>query len=220
MCGRYTLASPESWIREEFGVTELPADYRPRYNIAPTQPVLALVLEDGRLRARRFRWGLIPLWAKDPAIGKRMVNARAETLPETPAFRHAFERRRSLIVADGFYEWQKVGGVRVPMRVRPASGGPIALAGLWERWQPPGGEPVVSCTIVTTEASDFMRPIHDRMPVLLPRGAREQWLDPAASRAELASLLRPYAGDDLVAYAVSPLVNTPGNDLPECIAPA
>ncbi|HEX7119301.1 MAG TPA: SOS response-associated peptidase [Longimicrobiales bacterium] len=220
MCGRYTMASPEEWIREEFDLFELPPDYRPRYNIAPSQDVLAIVRAGDGLRAGWLRWGLVPFWAKDAAIGSRMINARAETVATKPAFRDAFRRRRCLIVADGFYEWQKAGAARVPMWIHRASRRPFAFAGLWDRWQPPDGEPVVSCTIVTTGANDALRSIHERMPVILPPAARATWLDPAAEPDALAALLRPYAGDDLEAHAVSTLVNSPKNDIPECIAPA
>ena len=219
MCGRYTMASPEEWIREELDLFELPDDYRPRYNIAPTQDVLAVIRADDGLRAGWLRWGLIPSWAKDPAIGNRMINARAETIASKPAFRDAFRRRRCLIVADGFYEWQEVGSARVPMWIHRASHRPFTFAGIWDRWKPPEGEPIFSCAIITTEANDALRPIHERMPVILPPEDRATWLDPDADPETLAALLRPYPGDDLRAHAVSTLVNSPRNDLPECIEP-
>ncbi len=220
MCGRYTLASPEEWIREEFGDLELPPDRRSRYNIAPSQDVLAIVRGEAGPRAARMRWGLIPFWAKDPAIGQHMINARAETVATKPAFRDAFRRRRCLIVADGFYEWHRAGAAKVPMWIHRASRRPLAFAGLWDCWRPPAGEPVVSCTIVTTAANDALRPIYERMPAILPPAARGVWLDPAADGDALAAVLRPYAADDLEAHAVSTLVNSPRNDVPECIAPA
>jgi putative SOS response-associated peptidase YedK len=220
MCGRYTLATSEAALQAEFGLDEIPADYRPRYNIAPGQEVLAVIRDGDRLRAGWLRWGLIPFWAGDPSIGNRMINARAETLATKPAFRQAFERRRCLILADGFYEWQAQGAAKVPYWIHLEDRRPFAFAGLWDRWRPPEGEPVVSCTIVTTQATEALRPIHERMPVILPPGARERWLDPEAGQEERIALLRPYAGADLAAHAVTTLVNSPRNDTPECIAPA
>ncbi len=220
MCGRYTLATPEEWIREEFDLFELPDDLRPRYNVAPSQNVLAIVRAPEGLRAGWLRWGLIPSWATDPAIGNRMINARAETIATKPAFRDAFRRRRCLIVADGFYEWQQTGTAKVPVWIYRTSRRPFAFAGLWERWQPADGKPIVSCTIVTTQANDALRPIYERMPVILPREARDIWLDPKAEPDALTAILRPYPDDDLEAYPVSTLVNSPKNDVPECIAPA
>jgi putative SOS response-associated peptidase YedK len=220
MCGRYTLATSEAALQAEFGLDEIPADYRPRYNIAPSQEVLAVIRDGDRLRAGWLRWGLIPFWAKDPSIGNRMINARAETLATKPAFRQAFERRRCLIIADGFYEWQAEGAVKVPYWIHREGRRPFAFAGLWDRWRPPEGEPIVSCAIVTTRATEALRPIHERMPVILPPGARERWLDPDAGREELMALLTPYPGADLAAHAVTTLVNSPRNDIPECIAPA
>jgi putative SOS response-associated peptidase YedK len=221
MCGRYTLTSSAAEIHEAFGPFELPLDYRARYNIAPTQDVLAVVrAEEGRSRAGWLRWGLVPFWAKDPGTGSRMINARAETAHEKPAFRAAFERRRCLILADGFYEWQKTAGGKVPTWLHLADRRPFALAGLWERWSPPdGGEPLHTCTIVTTQANDFVRRVHDRMPVILPREAAGIWLDAGADQASLRAVLRSYQGDDITAYKVSTLVNSPRNDLPECIVP-
>lgn len=221
MCGRYTLATPETWIRDEFGLAELPPDYRPRYNITPTQAVLAIIrAEDGR-RAGWLRWGLIPFWAKDPAIGNRMINARAETVHEKPAFRAAFQSRRCLIVADGYYEWQALpGGRKAPVWLHRTDRRPFAMAGLWERWTPPeAGDPLYTCTIITTAANDFVRPVHERMTAILSREEATLWLDPAADRESLRALLRPYQHHDLAAHQVSTLVNSPKNDRPECIEP-
>ena len=167
-----------------------------------------------------MRWGLIPFWAKDYSIGNRMINARAETVDTSAAFRRAFERRRCLVVADGFYEWLKVGKARVPMRVALSSGEPFAFAGLWETWRSPEGEQVASCTIITTTPNAVMEPVHNRMPVILSRDAESEWLDMTGARpaAKLKELLVPYAGQDLEVYEVSTLVNSPRNDTPEVMA--
>lgn len=219
MCGRYTMASPEEWIREEFDLQALPEGFRPRYNIAPTQDVLAVVEGPEGPRAGWLRWGLIPSWAKDESIGNKLINARSETLAEKPSFRAAFARRRCLLVADGFYEWMKADDTKVPMYVRRRSGRPFAFAGLWERWRSADGGSVVSCTIVTTQACDEIAHIHPRMPVILAPETRATWLDPHATPERLSALLGPYDAGDLEAYAVSTLVNSPANDVPECREP-
>ncbi len=219
MCGRFTVAVPREDLFEEFGLTEPPFDIHPRYNVAPTQiaPVI-LRGKDGALRLEGFRWGLVPYWAKDPEIGNRMINARAESLEQKPAFRDAFERRRCLVPADGWFEWQKQGTQKVPMWIHLRSRRPFAFAGLWERWRGGEGEWLHSFAIVTSEAAPAVRSIHDRMPVVLPRQLRDRWLDRGATPAELSALVRPYAGDDLEAWPVSRLVNSPANDVPDCIA--
>lgn len=220
MCGRFTVAVPREDLLDEFGVSEPPFDIRPRYNLAPSQiaPVI-LRGDDGTLSLAGFRWGLVPFWAKDPAAGNRMINARAETLAERPAFRSAFEERRCLVPADGWYEWMKEGRGKTPLWIHLRSRRPFAFAGLWERWGP-RSSPLHTFTIVTTAAAHSIRHIHDRMPLVLPRAARERWLDPAADTAELMALLRPYPGDDLEAWSVSRLVNSPDNDVADCILPA
>ncbi|HEY8468706.1 MAG TPA: SOS response-associated peptidase [Longimicrobiales bacterium] len=219
MCGRYTLTSTPEELTAEFGLAAVPGEYRPRYNIAPGQPVAVLLAGEDGPQFRFLRWGLVPFWADDPAIGHRVINARAEGLATRPAFRRPFERRRCLVLADGFYEWRRDPGGKTPMLVRLASRRPFALAGLWDRWVPrDGGEPLDSCTIVTTEASPFLRPIHDRMPVILDRGEREEWLRSDTSPERLRELLRPYGGE-LEAYEVSRLVNSPANDVPACVEP-
>ncbi|MGH7551643.1 MAG: SOS response-associated peptidase [Longimicrobiales bacterium] len=219
MCGRYSLAvSPEA-LRETFGVDDIAPDVTPRYTIAPQTPVLAIGRSvEGHLRAGMLRWGLVPWWAKDPSAGQRMINARAESLTQKPAFREAFERRRCLIAADGFYEWRREGGRKVPMRIRLPDAGPFGFAGIWERWRNPEGERLFSCAIVTVDANDALRPIHNRMPVILDAADRDAWLDPTRSTDELLGLLRPYAGK-LEVYEVSPLVNAAVNDDPACFEP-
>ena len=222
MCGRYSLVADisELALRFDFDGGEEPLP--PRFNIAPTQEVLAVTrdADDSRNTARAMRWGLVPFWAKDPSIGNRMINARAETVDKSAAFRRAFERRRCLVVADGFYEWLKVGKSRVPMRVALRSGEPFAFAGLWETWRSPEGAQVASCTIITTTPNAVMEPVHNRMPVILPRDAEGEWLDVtgALPAAKLRELLVPYGGQDLEVYEVSTLVNSPRNDMPEVMA--
>ncbi len=219
MCGRYSLTTPVESLRSLFGFDARP-NLASRYNIAPTQPV-AVVRWDAEAGARRFamlRWGLIPSWAKDPAIGARMINARAETVAEKPAFRAAFRRRRCLVLADGFYEWKKADdGSKQPWRITCADAAAFAFAGLWEHWDSPDGDAVESCTIVTTGAASAIEHIHPRMPVILPSGAVETWLtgDPAA----VGSLLHPYEGA-LVAHPVSRRVNSVRNDDADLIEPA
>ncbi len=222
MCGRFTLRTPAHRLAEAFGVRNLP-NLAPRYNIAPSQDVAAVRrAEDGDGRELvLLRWGLVPYWAKDPAIGNRMINARAETVAEKPAFRAAFRRRRCLVAADGFYEWQKTAdGKKQPWFIRLADDAPFAIAGLWERWKSPQGDAVESCTLITTEANETLGPIHDRMPVILAPDAWDAWLAPeSASAGALTALLRPYTGDGLTAQPIGRLVNDPRSDEPACIAP-
>ena len=215
MCGRYSLTTPVEGIRRLFGFAELP-NLPARYNIAPTQPAPVVRRGgDGRRELALLRWGLVPSWAKDPSIGNRLINARAETVADKPAFRSAFKNRRCLVVADGFYEWRKVGDGKQPYRITLPDGGPFAFAGLWERWAP-AGEAIESFTIVTTDANPRLRPIHDRMPVILDPADHETWLEGGA--AALA-LLRPFPGDALAVHAVDRRVNNPRHDDPACIAP-
>ncbi|HEY0128503.1 MAG TPA: SOS response-associated peptidase, partial [Rubrobacteraceae bacterium] len=166
MCGRFTQRADAKALAKAFGVAEVP-EVEARYNVAPTQDILGVYeSEDGR-EAKFFRWGLIPSWAKDSSMGARLINARAETVAEKPSFRDAFKRRRCVIPADGFYEWQRVGGKRQPYFFRMRDERPFGFAGLWERWEGAGGETLYSCTILTTEANEVLRPVHDRMPVIL-----------------------------------------------------
>lgn len=221
MCGRFTLiAHPEDLIRAFPGL-QVGAPPPPRYNIAPSQPV-AVIANDGRFALDYFVWGLIPSWAKETAIGNRLINARAETLLEKPSFRGAFRYRRCLIPASGFYEWQRQAGrtARQPMYIRLKSTPVFAFGGLWERWQGADGSEILSCTIITTPPNALVATIHDRMPLILPPEAYELWLTPgAAPLNELQALLRPYPADEMEAYPVSPLVNDPRRDEPACIRP-
>lgn len=222
MCGRFTLALPLEQLELAFPWITPPAELASRYNIAPSQEV-AVVPNKGEDRLEFFRWGLIPSWAKDPKIGNRMINARAETLADKPSFRAAYRRRRCLVLADGFYEWQKAPGRRTktPYYLRMKSGAPFCFAGLWETWSAPDGSVVPSCTVITTRPNALVKPIHNRMPVILPQEAYRQWLDPAEQPpARLQPLLRPYPAEEMTAHPVSTLVNSPQNDLPDCIVAA
>jgi putative SOS response-associated peptidase YedK len=221
MCGRISLSTSPEELAEELELPGLPQDFVPRYNIAPSQKILAIVADPAAGRQAAFyRWGLVPFWAKDPSIGNRMINARAETVAEKPAFRNAFTRQRCLVPVSGFYEWKKEGSGKVPMHIRLASRKPFALAGLWEEWKPKSGAPIRSCTILTTTGNEFMAPIHDRMPVILSRDAQARWLDPTHPPADLRDLLAPSADAELEAWEVSTLVNSPANDVAECLEPA
>ena len=218
MCGRFTLRTSAEQIARamDVAVPELAA----RYNIAPTQPVGAVRLGDGGQRQWvMLRWGLVPSWADDPKIGNRMINARAETVASKPAFRSAFAKRRCLIVADGFYEWQATDGAKQPYFFHLQDHRPFGLGGLWEHWRR-DGQTVQSCTIVVTQANAAMTPIHDRMPVIIPPEQYDLWLDPEfRDREKLEELLQPYRGDDLQIYPVSTVVNKPQNDVATCVEP-
>jgi len=222
MCGRFTLRTPASVVAEHFTVLEMPP-FTPRFNIAPSQPVAVVRLAPPPEPQRQcvlLRWGLIPSWAKDPAIGNRLINARAETAAEKPAFRAAFRRRRCLVAADGFYEWQRTGKRKQPYFFRLRDDRPFAMAGLWEAWEGPDHSFLESCTLLTTEPNELMRPIHNRMPVILPAGDYDGWLDPARKTPEqISPLLKPYAGGDLMAEPVGTYVNSPAHDDPKCIEP-
>ena len=219
MCGRYSLTADlgELALRFEFDGDRLA--FEPVYNVAPTPEVLTVVGRETR-RGGFMRWGLIPYWAKSASTGSRTINARAETVGEKPAFRDALRQRRCLVLADGFYEWQRVGRAQRPMRVVLRSGEPFAFAGLWSAWRDPDGHAVPSCTIITTAANDLLRPIHDRMPVVLPREMAGLWLDQRADGPiALADALRPYPAGAMDAYEVSALANSAANDGPEVVEP-
>lgn len=220
MCGRFTLAAPGEQVAQQFQLAEVP-DLAARYNIAPTQQVAAVRVAGTGRELSLFRWGLVPSWAKDPSVGSRMINARSETVAEKPAFRTALRQRRCLIPADGFYEWQVREGGKQPFHIRLVTGEPFALAGLYEHWQAPDGTWLHSCTILTTEANELMRPLHDRMPVIIAPDQHAVWLDPDLRDAgPLQALLAPYPAELMVATAVSRAVNRVGNDGPELLAPA
>jgi putative SOS response-associated peptidase YedK len=221
MCGRFTFTASAQSVQHLFPLFDLAElELQPRYNVAPSQPVLAVRAgADGKPQLTRLRWGLVPFWADDPSIGNRLINARAETAAEKPAFRAAFRQRRCLVLADGFYEWQKAAGKRQPYYFRLKGGGPFAFAGLWENWDK-GDAPLETCTILTTGANELVRPVHDRMPLILPQESFERWLDPSRKVApELQELLHPLAAEAMTGYPVTPLVNNPRNEDPRCISP-
>ncbi len=217
MCGRFTLTVQAEILRDLFELETIP-DLTPRYNIAPTQEVAAVrQTEQGSRELVRLRWGLIPSWADSPAVGVRMLNARSETVAGKPAFRSAFRQRRCLIPADGFFEWQNQMGRKQPFYFRLRDGKPFALAGLWEHWQQ-GARIIESCTVLTTEANEIVRPLHERMPVILPPSAYETWLDPKMQRTEvLLPLLAAYPAGEMIAHPVNMRVNSPRNDDEECV---
>ncbi len=221
MCGRFTLFEAETILSREFGVSGIPT-LSPRYNIAPSQPVAAVRATpagSGREIAL-LRWGLIPSWSKDSAIGNRLINARAETAREKPSFRNAFRRHRCLIPANGFYEWQRLERGKQPYFVRMRDERLFAFAGLWDRWGSPDTGVIETCTILTTVANAVLAPIHDRMPVILPPTEYARWLDPALQDTDsLAPLLVPFPPGNMLALPVSTRVNTPTMDDESCIAP-
>lgn len=225
MCGRFTLTQSAKGLAEHFLLDE-EFPLVPGYNIAPTQPVP--VIRAGKTTKREFDylyWGLIPSWSKDPTIGARMINARSETVAEKPSFRTAFKRRRCLIAADGFYEWQqsspkKTGAKKQPFYFQLQEHQPFGFAGLWEYWHSPDGGEIESCVILTTAANEQMQPIHDRMPVILSPDDYDLWLDPAVQSPDrLFPLLSPYPAEQMRHYPVSTQVNNPGHDSPDCIVP-
>ena len=219
MCGRYTLASGLTILQRRFSFSPVQLPFDPRYNLAPGQNAPVVVGERSRV-LKLMRWGLVPSWAKNTTIGYKMINARAETVAEKPSFKSSFRRRRCLILSDGFFEWAKVPGTRtkIPMRFVLRSREPFAFAGLWDTWKKPEEDEVNSFTIITTQANDLLQLVHNRMPVMLPQDHEEYWLDPDNLDMErLSSLLKPYPSKEMVAYPVSPLVNSPKNDQPECI---
>jgi putative SOS response-associated peptidase YedK len=221
MCGRFTQFSSRSELARLFGFDEGDvAEMPPRYNVAPTQVVAVVRQDDGQHSFRAMRWGLIPSWAADPRIGNSLINARAETIASKPAFRSAFKSRRCLIPTTGFYEWVAVAGSKrkQPLHIRMRDGQPFALAGLWERWRDEDGTDVESCTIITTEANDLMRPFHDRMPVILAPADYGKWLDPATPADALQALLRPFPAKGMEAVLVGSYASNPRNEGPQCLA--
>jgi len=222
MCGRYSLTAKKEKIKAEFDLQDVHlASISPRYNIAPSQAVPALVSESDKRQIEICQWGLVPSWSKDPKIGHRMINARKETLAEKPSYRGPFKNHRCLVLADGFFEWKQAGRTKIPYFIRLKSGAPFGFAGLWAHWAGKDGSEIVSCCIITGEPNDLIRSIHNRMPCLIPKDKRDFWLDHSRYEPDkLLAILEPYPADEMEAYPVSTTVNNPANDRPECILQA
>ncbi len=221
MCGRYSLTVDKKKLLDEFHLQdEHLKNFAPRYNIAPSQPVLAVASEQNHPKLELFQWGLVPSWSKDPSIGYKMINARAETLLEKPTFKGLMRAQRCLVIADGFYEWKQEGKRKTPYYIRLKSHRPFGFAGLWSHWAGSDGSEINSCTIITTEPNLLMKPIHNRMPVIIPAEKRNVWLDSSRYDGAYAKLLLvPYLSDEMETFPVSKLVNDPKNDVAGCIAP-
>lgn len=219
MCGRFVQATPSEVIAEIFGLEEVPP-LAPRFNVAPTQPAAVVRTFEGKPQLVFMRWGLVPAWAKDPSIGNRLINARAETLGEKPAFRQALLRRRCVVPVTGFYEWRGSSKGKQPYFIRLKGGMPMVLAGLWEVWRPQEGPPLESFTIITTQANSLLAPLHDRMPAVLPQEGWRAWLDPGLGDASLLlPWLTPAPEWWLEFFPVSRAVNNPAHDAPDCLTP-
>lgn len=220
MCGRYTDTRRDKEFLTRAGVQEQ-AEFLPRYNLAPTQDAWVVTRgEDGTTRMRKMRWGLVPFWAKDVAIGNKLINARSESATERPAFRRAFQQRRCLVLADGFYEWRKTPKGKVPYYIRLKNGQPFVFAGLWETWQGMDDRTLESFCILTGGANELVAEIHDRMPIILKEEDALNWLDPRAQPGQLKAMLHPFAAERMETYPVSKRVNRPENEGPECAARA
>jgi putative SOS response-associated peptidase YedK len=222
MCGRYTESKRTADVKSRIAFDRAQMELLPRFNIAPTQMAPVVVVQDGEMLLKPMRWGLIPFWAKDEAIGNRLINARAETVRDKPAYRTPLKRRRCLVVADSLYEWQKLPGSKTkqPMRVLLRDESVFGFAGLWDRWTSPDGSELETFTIITGEPNELVAPIHDRMAVILPPGSHQQWLDPQFQDTEkLVPLLRPYPATEMKAHPVSTLINNPKFEDPRCIEP-
>lgn len=221
MCGRFTLTATREEIAERFEVPDhFLSFYEKTYNIAPSQSVFSVINTGEERRAGFLRWGLIPSWAKDEKIGYKLINARAETIDEKPSFKHAFKKRRCLIIADGFYEWKRQNGTKQPMRITLKNEQLFAMAGLWEKWQAPDGNDIFTCTVITTKPNEIVSDIHDRMPVILKKEDEKLWLDRKIEDTHiLKDLLEPYSAVEMDVYPVSSLVNSPKNNSIELIAP-
>lgn len=211
MCGRFTQRADSKKVAKEFKVAEVPT-VEARYNIAPTQDILAVYAPGDGRGATFFKWGLVPSWAKDTSMGARLINARSETVAEKPAFRQAFKQRRCIIPADGFYEWQRTDGRKQPFFFHMRDERPFGFAGLWEKWEGEGGRVVNSCTILTTEANEVLQPVHDRMPVILHPEDYELWLNGDARQLDhIKEMLQPYPAREMVGYPVGAAVSSPRN---------
>jgi putative SOS response-associated peptidase YedK len=221
MCGRFLLTASGEELANLFELAEVPS-LEPRYNIAPTQPMAAVRLVEGTSKREWvwLRWGLVPSWSKDPRSGIKAINARSESVAEKPAFRSAFRRRRCLVPASGYYEWRTIGGKKQPYLIGFRDGKPVALAGMWERWKGPSGEVIDSCSVLTTEANELVRSVHDRMPVILEPRSFQEWLDPFSVPADSpGSLLRPFPSERMIVYPVDSWVNNARFEDPACAQP-
>lgn len=224
MCGRFALISSTEAVADQFEIKSeniaiLPPAV-PRYNVAPTQPVLGIRLnDDGKRELTFFQWGLIPSWSKDTKIGSKLINARSETVAEKPSFRAAYKRRRCVIPVDGFYEWQKTDNGKQPMFIHGADKKLLPFAGLWEMWRSPEGDSIQTCTILTTKPNEMMAQIHNRMPLILEAEDVQMWLDPGDDPSDAMHLFRPYPAHKMAAYPVSTTVNNPRNESAACIEP-
>jgi len=216
VCGRFLLTVEGETLQDYYKLEPGVVEHRPRYNIAPGQDITVITANGQKHAFSLMRWGFIPRWSRDASAARRLINARAETIDRKPFFRESFLRRRCLIPADGFYEWKNTCRGKQPMCIRLPGNSLFAFAGIWDCSQGADGAVLSSCCIITTEANDFMREIHDRMPVILAGPEQQRaWLDPAAPQVELKKIMRPYQGE-MAAYAVSRLVNSPDFDSPEC----
>ena len=219
MCGRFEIHSPIDIIAEIFGIAEWDIEYSPRYNIAPSQDIL-IVINDGRRKLIKSRWGFVPSWSKDLNTGYRMINARAETAAGSRMFKSAFEKQRCLVVADGFYEWRKEGTTKKPFYIRLKSHKPFGFAGLYNIWTSPEGERLYTSTIMTTDANELITPIHDRMPVITPPDKYDEWLGPAVhDSSALEGVLQPYPAGEMECFPVTPRMNSFKYNSPENIKP-
>jgi putative SOS response-associated peptidase YedK len=216
MCGRYSFAIEDELIRERFGVSVRSAIYKARYNCAPSQDLAVISTENPEILSF-YRWGLIPYWAKDPSLGNKLINARAETIVDKPSYKQAFRDRRCLVLSDGFFECEKTRE-KIPYRIGLQDNAPFAMAGIWEKWKNPEGVIIHSFSIITTIANSLIEEIHDRMPVILNREDEKKWLNPAY-KTELLELLRPYPSERMKKYPVSKKVNSPLNDVPDILDP-
>jgi len=218
MCGRYTLTSDGEALVEAFGLNEL-ARWSPRYNIAPSQPVPALLWKDGSREVAALHWGLVPAWARDRKMSSRLINARAETVAEKSSFRAALRKRRCLVLADGYYEWAKQGNTKQPYYICYESRRPFAFAGLWESWTQENGSAHFSCSIITCAANPELAQLHHRMPVILANSDHETWLNDGSDATALTGLLKPATSGTFTMFAVSTFVNSPAHEGPDCIKP-
>ncbi len=217
MCGRFTITVSLGDLCERFMLEQILIEYMPRFNIAPGQTV-PVVIKKGGIQLVPMKWGLIPFWAKDSSIGNKMFNARGETLTEKPSFARSLQGKRCIIPADGFYEWKREGKTKRPFRITLNDGSVFGFAGLYDRWTSAKGEEIISFTIITTTPNKKMAQIHSRMPAILPQEAESTWLDPdQTDKKLLTSFIRPYPAEQMTLYEVSPLVNSPANDRPDCI---